>query len=74
MNEFKTIDVDLPAGAQVDEWLNDLAEEVDAVMAQPLRVGDDTHSSFSPFAFCAPEVIRQAVVTHIVKTNLENLP
>lgn len=53
---------------QIAEWLEDLFDETDEIMARPLRVG----SSFSPFAFCAPEVIRGAVAHHILRTNIES--
>lgn len=43
---------------QADEWLNDLPDAIEDMMMQPLRIGNDQHSSFSPLAFCAPEVIR----------------
>lgn len=58
--------------AQMDAWLDDLPEQIDEIMAQPLRVGDDSAASLSRFAFCAPEVIRGAVAGYILKTNLQN--
>ena len=59
--------------AQMSEWLDDLPEEIDEIMAQPLggeTFPDGSRGSFSPFAFCAPEMIRGAVASHILKTNL----
>lgn len=57
--------------AQMSEWLDDLPQEIDEVMNQPLRVGTDSYSAFSPFAFCAPEAIRGKVAAHILRTNVK---
>ena len=59
--------------AQMNEWLDDLPEQIDEIMEQPLggeTFLDGTRGSFSPFAFCAPEIIRGAVASHIMKTNI----
>lgn len=54
----------------VSEWLDDLPEAVEELMMQPLRIGDDCHSSFSPLAFCAPEVIRGAALNEVLRSIL----
>ncbi len=59
--------------AQMSEWLDDLPEQIDEIMAQPLRIGDDSAAGLSRFAFCAPEMIRGAVAAHILKTNLASV-
>ena len=59
--------------AQMSEWLDDLPEQIDEIMAQPLRIGDDSYAGLSRFAFCAPEMIRGAVASHILKTNLASV-
>lgn len=58
---------------QMAEWLDDLSEDVDETMSLPLRIGDDQSSGFSPFAFCAPELIRGAVTSHILRSKLADL-
>ena len=55
--------------AQIAEWLNDLPQAIDEIMAQPLRVGNDSYAGLSRFAFCSPEVIRGAVTCYILRTN-----
>jgi hypothetical protein len=61
--------------AQMSEWLDDLGNEIDEIMAQPLRVGPrDGPAGLSRFAFCAPEMIRGAVASHILRTNLAANP
>jgi len=54
-----------------DKWMDGLLDEHEEIMHQPLSVGkkDSYAKSLSPFAFCAPEVIRGAITTHIIETH-----
>lgn len=56
--------------AQADEWLNDLPDAIEDMMMQPLRIGNDQHSSFSPLAFCAPEVIRERMAAEFFRCKI----